>query len=75
MLPIISTTTIIHTIYILKDMLTLYGPRFFAFFESITFCTSVLARLIASAGMDADSDPFGSGRPSLGLKYFQIDIV
>ena len=46
------------------------------------FTTEIIAsslvagvRSIASAGMDTDSDPFGSGRPSLGLKYFRIDIV
>ena len=36
--------------------------------------TSPLADTIASDDMLAESDPFGSGRLSFGLKYRRIDI-
>ena len=26
-------------------------------------------------GMEPDSEPFGSGRPSIGLKYCRIDML
>ena len=32
-----------------------------------------LANAIAVDGMVVESDPFGSGRPSIGFKYRQID--
>ena len=31
---------------------------------------SSFAAVIAREGMDCDSDPFGSGSPSLGTRYF-----
>ena len=58
-----------YAVAVIKDGIIVYGPRFFAFFESITFCTSVLARLIASAGMYADSDPF---RIRKAISWFKI---
>ena len=33
-----------------------------------------LANAIAADGMVVESDPFGSGRPSIGFKYRQIDM-
>ena len=42
--------------------------------DAIAFRTSRLADAIASDDMLAESDPFGSGRLSFGLKYRRIDI-
>ena len=46
-----------------------YGPRFLDLFvSSIAFSTSRLAEAMAADDMLVDSDPFGSGSPSRGLK-------
>ena len=42
--------------------------------DAIASHTSRLADTIASDDMLAESDPFGSGRLSFGLKYRKIDI-
>ena len=42
--------------------------------DAIASRTSPLADAIASDDMLAESDPFGSGRLSFGLKYRRIDI-
>ena len=34
-----------------------------------------VAVAVALDGMEPDSKPFGSGRPSIGLKYCQIDML
>ena len=36
--------------------------------------SSRLADAIAADGMVVESDPFGSGRPSIGFKYRRIDM-
>ena len=51
-----------------------YGPLFLFAEDAIASCTSRLADAIASDDMLAESDPFGSGRLSFGLKYRRIDI-
>ena len=43
-------------------------PRFFPFPVSIVLSTSLFTAAIACEGKLADSEPFGSGSPSLGLK-------
>jgi hypothetical protein len=34
-----------------------------------------VAVAVAVDGMEPDSEPFGSGRPSIGLKYCRIDML
>ena len=53
----------------------LYGPLS-AFWQllSISFQTSRLAERIALTEISIQSDPVGSGKPSLLLRYFKIDI-
>ena len=46
----------------------IYGPRFFPFAASIVLSTSLFTAAIACEGKLADSEPFGSGSPSRGLK-------
>ena len=46
----------------------IYGPRFFPFAASIVLSTSLFTAAIACEDKLADSEPFGSGSPSRGLK-------
>ena len=40
-----------------------------------TFSTAWFTEGIALNGMEPDGEPFGSGRPSIGLKYCRIDML
>ena len=51
------------------------GATFLALVSLVAFTTSLLARAIARDGIDSNKGPLGFGRPSLGLKYFRIDMA